>query len=83
VIREEESSFFKTLSVGVKLFQEKANNSSTKTISGKDAFELYDTYGFPIDLTRLMARELDMEIDEKEFEKELDIQKIDRDKRLN
>jgi alanyl-tRNA synthetase len=75
VIREEESSFFKTLSVGVKLFQEKANNSSTKTISGKDAFELYDTYGFPIDLTRLMARELDMEIDEKEFEKELDIQK--------
>jgi alanyl-tRNA synthetase len=38
-------------------------------------FELYDTYGFPIDLTRLMARELDMEIDEKEFEKELDIQK--------
>jgi alanyl-tRNA synthetase len=38
VIREEESSFFKTLSVGVKLFQEKANNSSTKTISGKDAF---------------------------------------------
>ncbi|MFN7239174.1 MAG: alanine--tRNA ligase-related protein, partial [Chitinophagales bacterium] len=75
VIREEESSFFKTLSVGVKLFQEKANNSSNKTISGKDAFELYDTYGFPIDLTRLMAREQDMEVDEKEFEKELDIQK--------
>ncbi len=75
VIREEESSFFKTLSVGVKLFQEKANNSTNKTISGKDAFELYDTFGFPIDLTRLMARELDMELDEKEFEKELDIQK--------
>lgn len=75
VIREEESSFFKTLSVGVKLFQEKANNSANKTISGKDAFELYDTYGFPIDLTRLMAREQEMEVDEKEFEKELDIQK--------
>ena len=75
VIREEETSFFKTLSVGVKLFQEKANNSTNKTLSGKDAFELYDTYGFPIDLTRLMAREQKMEVDEKGFEKELDIQK--------
>jgi len=75
VIREEETSFFKTLSIGIKLFQEKASQSSSKTISGKDAFELYDTYGFPIDLTRLMARELKMEIDETGFERELEIQK--------
>lgn len=75
VIREEEISFFKTLSVGVKLFQEKASNSKNKTLSGKDAFELYDTYGFPIDLTRLMAREQELEVNEIEFEKELEIQK--------
>ena len=75
VIREEESSFFKTLSIGVKLFQEKVQHSANKMISGKDAFELYDTFGFPIDLTRLMAREMDMDIDESEFEAELEIQK--------
>jgi alanyl-tRNA synthetase len=75
VIREEESSFFKTLSIGVKLFQEKAQHSANKIISGKDAFELYDTFGFPIDLTRLMAREMDMDIDESGFEAELGIQK--------
>jgi alanyl-tRNA synthetase len=75
VIREEESSFFKTLSIGVKLFQEKAQHSANKMISGKDAFELYDTFGFPIDLTRLMAREMDMDIDESGFEAELEIQK--------
>ena len=75
VIREEESSFFKTLSIGVKLFQEKAQHSANKMISGKDAFELYDTFGFPIDLTRLMAREMDMDIDESGFETELEIQK--------
>ena len=75
VIREEESSFFKTLSIGVKLFQEKAQHSANKIISGKDAFELYDTFGFPIDLTRLMAREMDMDIDESGFEAELEIQK--------
>lgn len=75
VIREEESSFFKTLSIGVKLFQEKAQHSTDKIISGKDAFELYDTFGFPIDLTRLMAREMDMEVDESGFESELEIQK--------
>ena len=75
VIREEESSFFKTLSIGVKLFQEKAQHSANKMISGKDAFELYDTFGFPIDLTRLMAREMAMDIDESGFETELEIQK--------
>jgi alanyl-tRNA synthetase len=75
VIREEESSFFKTLSIGVKLFQEKVQHSANKMISGKDAFELYDTFGFPIDLTRLMAREMDMDIDESGFEAELEIQK--------
>jgi alanyl-tRNA synthetase len=75
VIREEESSFFKTLSVGVKLFAEKIEKTEGKTISGKDAFDLYDTFGFPIDLTRLMAGEIGYDVDEVEFEKELKIQK--------
>lgn len=75
VIREEESSFFRTLSVGIRLFQDKTSHLSSKTISGKDVFELYDTYGFPLDLTKLMAKEQGLEVDEKGFEAELDIQK--------
>lgn len=75
VIKEEETSFFRTLSVGVKLFQEKANSAQNKVISGKDAFELYDTFGFPIDLTKLMAIEMNLDVDEAGFEAELKIQK--------
>lgn len=75
VIREEETSFFRTLSVGIKLFQDKLSHTSSKMMAGKDVFELYDTYGFPIDLTRLMAKEQGYEIDEAGFEVELGIQK--------
>ncbi|HNT79820.1 MAG TPA: alanine--tRNA ligase [Bacteroidia bacterium] len=63
VIYEEESSFLRTLETGLRKFDSFKGNS----ISGKDAFELYDTYGFPIDLTQLMAREKNMQIDMNEF----------------
>ena len=73
VIEQEEISFLRTLEGGIKRFETlKAANT---VIAGKDAFELYDTYGFPIDLTRLMASEKGWSIDEKGFEKALQEQK--------
>lgn len=78
VIREEENSFLRTLATGINLLDgiiEKAKGAGSKTISGEDAFTLYDTYGFPIDLTELIARENDMAIDLNGFERQLDAQK--------
>jgi len=76
VITEEEQSFLRTLASGLKRFAtiETALND-TKTIDGQAAFELFDTYGFPIDLTRLLASEKGFEIDEAGFEKALNEQK--------
>jgi alanyl-tRNA synthetase len=73
VIEQEELSFLRTLEGGIKRFE--ALKVSGKVIAGKDAFELYDTYGFPIDLTRLMAAENGWSIDEPAFEKALQAQK--------
>jgi alanyl-tRNA synthetase len=78
VIKEEEQSFFRTLELGIKriddlIAQLKSNN--TYVISGEAVFELYDTYGFPVDLTSLIARENGLNIDEEGFNKELQIQK--------
>ena len=78
VIKEEELSFFRTLELGIKriddlILQLKAAKQSQ--ISGAAAFELYDTYGFPLDLTSLIARENNLSIDEAGFEKELQVQK--------
>ena len=78
VIKEEELSFFRTLELGIKriddlILQLKAAQQSQ--ISGAAAFELYDTYGFPLDLTSLIARENNLSIDEAGFEKELQVQK--------
>lgn len=70
-IRAEEESFSKTLDRGLLLFDEivsTAANSPEKAISGADAFKLYDTYGFPLDLTQLMARERGLGLDEAGFE---------------
>ncbi|HEY3386048.1 MAG TPA: alanine--tRNA ligase, partial [Saprospiraceae bacterium] len=73
VIEQEEISFLRTLEGGIKRFETlKATNH---IIAGKDAFELYDTYGFPIDLTRLMATEKGWSIDEEGFQKALQEQK--------
>jgi alanyl-tRNA synthetase len=71
VIREEEQSFLRTLDQGLVLLQSVIESSNSKTISGKKAFELYDTFGFPIDLTALILRERGYALDEAEFEAEL------------
>ncbi len=66
VIQAEEASFGRTLDRGLELFTAAANRAAktpAKTISGDDAFQLYDTYGFPIDLTQLMAQERGLQVD--------------------
>jgi len=78
VIKEEEQSFFRTLELGIKRIDDliaQLNSQNTKVISGEAVFELYDTYGFPVDLTSLIARENGLSIDEEGFTKELQIQK--------
>ncbi|WP_144602408.1 alanine--tRNA ligase [Algoriphagus algorifonticola] len=78
VIQEEETSFLRTLDKGLKMLDQikadlRAQNE--KVISGKTAFELYDTYGFPLDLTSLIAREGGFSLDEKGFASEMEKQK--------
>ena len=75
VIEEEEASFLRTLATGINLLDGVIKKSQGGKISGKDAFVLYDTYGFPIDLTELIAKEQGVEVDIEEFEKELQVQK--------
>lgn len=74
VVKEEEEGFLRTLEKGLKRIDEIINNASG-TIKGSDAFELYDTYGFPIDLTRLIAAENKLQVDEAGFEAEMKQQK--------
>ena len=77
VIREEESSFLKTLERGLKRIDAWIEKQGTqeKVIDGTTAFELYDTYGFPLDLTALIAREKGFSVDSTGFEKEMEVQK--------
>ncbi len=78
VIKEEEESFLRTLSTGIKLLDEivvKAKKETLTEIAGKDAFVLYDTFGFPLDLTELIARENGLTVDEKGFAIEMEAQK--------
>ncbi len=79
VIREEEMSFFRTLSQGMARLNDFFEQSKQTEISGEMAFELYDTFGFPIDLTELIAREKGINIDLEGFQKALQEQK-DRSK---
>ena len=74
VIQEEEKAFLRTLEQGTKRL-EQALAESKGTLAGDRAFELFDTYGFPIDLTQLIAREQKMNVDMKGFEAELQKQK--------
>ena len=70
IIRNEEQSFNKTLDRGIELFKEEANKLvDNEKFTGDFAFKLYDTYGFPLDLTQLMAREAGLLIDVQGFEK--------------
>ena len=73
VIREEESSFLKTLDQGLLLLESILKNAKNKTIPGAKAFELYDTFGFPFDLTALIAERF--EVDEKGFDSAMETQK--------
>jgi alanyl-tRNA synthetase len=73
IIEGEEKTFLHTLETGIRRFESLEVRNGI--IDGEDAFELYDTYGFPIDLTRLMAEEKGYKVDEKGFEKSLARQK--------
>lgn len=79
VIREEEISFYKTLEIGLKRIDQVCidltASHTSKVIDGKVVFELYDTFGFPLDLTSLIARGYDLSIDEEEFNRLLTEQK--------
>lgn len=75
VVREEEDAFLRTLDKGLKRIDDIINATTNTTIQGKAAFELFDTYGFPIDLTRLIAAENNLTVDEKGFESEMQQQK--------
>ena len=75
VIREEELSFLRTLDQGLQLLDNVIAETKGKTVEGAKAFELYDTFGFPIDLTALILRERGFELDEIGFENAMQEQK--------
>ena len=75
VIREEEASFLRTLEQGIQLLENVMVNTSGKEVSGEKAFELYDTFGFPKDLTALILKEKGFSFNEADFETELQKQK--------
>jgi len=75
VIREEEASFLRTLDQGLVLLNQMTSNMKSETLSGEKSFELYDTYGFPPDLTSLILRENGLNMDEEGFQQEMAKQK--------
>lgn len=78
IIKSEEESFHRTLDRGIELFETIVKDLKTKketVIHGEDAFKLYDTFGFPFDLTQVMAREIGFTVDEKSFNELMQQQK--------
>jgi alanyl-tRNA synthetase len=75
VVREEEASFLRTLENGLRRFEQVSAEAKNNVVNGKAVFELYDTYGFPVDLTQLIAREKGLTVDESGFKTEMAAQK--------
>lgn len=78
VITEEEISFLRTLETGIQLLDQiirKMKKENYKVVKGKEAFELYDTFGFPFDLTELILREQGLVVSKREFDEEMEAQK--------
>ena len=75
IIKAEEERFNHTLDIGLQRFEEIVGKLEGKTIAGKDAFMLYDTYGFPLDLTQIMAAEHGLDVDLPGFEAEMEAQR--------
>ena len=78
VVESEEESFGRTLDRGIEIFNaaaKRAQKSKNKIISGEEAFQLYDTYGFPLDLTELMAQERDLKVDTAKFDELMKVQR--------
>ncbi|SDK44611.1 alanyl-tRNA synthetase [Catalinimonas alkaloidigena] len=75
VIQEEESAFLRTLETGLRRLDALTNENTSGVIDGATVFELYDTFGFPVDLTALIARERGMRVDEAGFQQEMGKQK--------
>ncbi len=78
VVKSEEEQFGRTLDTGLEIFEDivkEVESSGAKVIPGSDVFRLYDTYGFPVDLTEVMARERGLHVDMKGFEEELERQR--------
>lgn len=76
LVKKEEEAFHKTLSNGEKLLSGLIKKNSDGIISGKDAFKLYDTYGFPFELTLEIAQESNLQVDEEGFKEELKLQQM-------
>ncbi len=74
-LENEEDRFRQTLDNGIKVLEEKVKNLTNKIMNGYDAFELYDTYGFPLDLTEMLLREKNIVVDINGFESEMNKQK--------
>ncbi|XQA76551.1 alanine--tRNA ligase [Xanthomonas sacchari] len=74
-LQAEEERFAETLDAGMKIFEDVAAKAQGGVIAGEDAFRLYDTYGFPLDLTQDIARERDLRVDEQGFETAMDEQR--------
>ncbi|MDE6467371.1 MAG: alanine--tRNA ligase, partial [Muribaculaceae bacterium] len=78
VIKEEEDAFLRTLENGIRILDDAVKSAKAEgknEISGKQAFTLYDTYGFPLDLTELILKDYGMSVDQKEFDAEMAAQK--------
>ena len=78
VIKEEEAAFLRTLEVGIKRLDQiiaKVKADDYKVVNGEEAFELYDTYGFPLDLTELILKENQLVVSKREFDQEMEKQK--------